>query len=378
MARKKVSTSGDMNMDIPDLQENEEVVIEDKRTIRKQRAKPPAIEPEPIEFDDDDMDDDVIDAEPEFSQTSLAALIFGDDANRPTEQFCTVAVRRKPDAMRDRFTTPCSSVTNYPALTNISIDAERDEIEEIVREQYGGGHYFFQIRYNNRLASSWQSTLADLPAMMQPKQEHAAVTAAIPPPAVPSDPLDSMLTNLTKMKALKDALFGDEENRLKEQIADLKAEIANRPEPTPAEPLPENLRILEKALGVQNKDLQDRLLDAAFPEESGGHWIPETIKTIFEHKEEIGGILAGVLGGLAGPRPAASPAAMADMLRRQPPAALPPHSQPAAASPFKRGVKRSDTGETDDDGPAGEIEAGTALNDESNSEATTKDADNEQ
>lgn len=380
MPRKKISTDADVIEGIAELNENEEIVIEDRRTVRKQKSKPPP-EPEPIE--DFDFDDDETDAEPEpeFSPTSIAALIFGGDANKLTDQFCSVAVRRKPDSMRDRFATPCNAVTNYPALQNIAIDAEQSEIEEIVREQYGGGHYFFQVRYGNRLANNWQATLADLPAAFAPKPETTATAAAAMPAAVPIDPLDNMLSNLAKMKALKDSLFGDEEARLKEQIAELKEQIANRPEPTPAEPLPDNIRILEKALGVNNPTLQERLIDAAFPEESASHWIPETVKTIFEHKEEIGQILGGILGSLAGPQPAASPAAMADLLRRQPPAALP--AQPADTAPvsnFRRGPTRSDDGDD-----AGEIadtvstnaEIDNVTDDEPNSDADAKEAGDE-
>ena len=148
-----------------------------------------------------------------------------------------------------------------------------------------------------------------------------------------------MLTILTKMMALKDALFGDEEARLKEQIADLKAEIANRPEPAPSEPVPENLRILEKALGVNNPSLQERLIDAAFPEESAGHWIPETVKTIFDHKEEIAGLLGGLLGSLGGRPPA--PPNIQEMLKRQPPpAAIAP---PPPTSNFRRKARTAET-----------------------------------
>ena len=345
MPRKKVSAAG--VIDPSGLEENEQIVIEDKQTIRKERSKPqPADEPEPIlgeiEFDDEEEPDG-----PQFSETSLAALIYDEaEGGRLEDRFCTILVRRKPDRMQDRFVTPCSAVTNYPPLANIEITAERYEIEERVREQYGGGHYFFQIRFENRLRQSWESTLADLPANMQAKPEPVKTPSEPSPAPPPADPMDTMLNSIVKMKALKDALFGDEEARLKEQIRDLKDEIARKPEPQPSEPIPENLRILEKALGVNNPTLQERLIDAAFPEESGGHWIPETVKTIFEHKEEIAGMLGGLLGTLAGPpRPAAPPPSIQDLMRAQPPALSPavaPTETPSpAATTFKRKAKRT-------------------------------------
>ena len=345
MPRKKVSAAG--VIDPSGLEENEQIVIEDKQTIRKERSKPqPADEPEPIlgeiEFDDEEEPDG-----PQFSETSLAALIYDEaEGGRLEDRFCTILVRRKPDRMQDRFATPCSAVTNYPPLANIEITAERYEIEERVREQYGGGHYFFQIRFENRLRQSWESTLADLPANMQPKQEPAVTVAEPTSSQPPADPMDTMLNSLVKMKALKDALFGDEEARLKEQIRDLKDEIARKPEPQPSEPIPENLRILEKALGVNNPTLQERLIDAAFPEESGGHWIPETVKTIFEHKEEIAGILGGLLGSFAGPTPTAPAPKIQDLMRAQPPATLPP-ALTTPATTLKPRTKRSSDGDSD-------------------------------
>jgi hypothetical protein len=333
MPRKKVSPDSEI-IDATGLEENEQIVIEDKKTIRKERSTPP---PEPEVTDGEIVfEDDEETATPSFGETSIAALIY--DGEQPIEnQYCTIHVRRTPDKMKDRFATPCQSTLNYPALPNVEITADRSEIEEMVRQEYGGGHYFFQIRFQNRLGASWQSSLADLPQSI-PRTEAPAIQPAPAQPTPAADPLDSMLTNLSKMKALKDALFGDEEARLKEQIADLKAEIANKPEPTPSEPIPDNLRILEKALGVNNPTLQERLIDAAFPEESASHWIPETVKTIFDHKEEIAGLVGGLLGSLAG-RPAAPPN-IHEMLKQQPPAAAIAAGPPA--SNFRRKARAAD------------------------------------
>src|SRR5690606_26472000 len=78
-------------------------------------------------------------------------------------QFCTIHVRRKPDKMRDQFLTPCTTMLTLPAIQNVELTAERSDIEEIVRQQYGGGHYFFQVRFQNRLSRSWEASLADTP-----------------------------------------------------------------------------------------------------------------------------------------------------------------------------------------------------------------------
>lgn len=361
MTRKKITSDADAINAIPELGDNEQIVIEDTKRIRREKAPAkPEPPPEPESYIDVEPlgDDDDDDAPPQFSETSLAALIYDGDDDNFTNQFCTVAVRRKPDKMRDSFLTPCSSVLNYPALANIEITTDRSDIEEIVRQQYGGGHYFFQIRFNNRLARSWESSLADLPeAIAAAKAEKTApipTTAPQPAPAEPSkDPMDAMLDNLTKMKLLRDALFGDERARMERQIDELKREIEARPEPAPATPLPENLQILEKALATNNPTLQEKLLDYAFPQDGGGHWIPETLKMFFEHKDEIGAILGGLLGGIA-PKP--QPQGIDALLRAAPPTPM-PNQPPIAPSKFQRKkVAKDPDGENADAGSEQEAE----------------------
>lgn len=68
----------------------------------------------------------------------------------------------------------------------------------------------------------------------------------------------------------------------------------NQPKP---EPQSETLVILEKALAANNPDLTDRLLEYAFPSANEGkHWIADLFKTAIEHKDEIAGVLAGIVG----------------------------------------------------------------------------------
>ena len=103
MARKKISPDSEI-IDATGLEENEQIVIEDKKTIRKERSSPPepAVTEGEIVFDDEP---EAIEP-PSFSETSLAALIY--DGEQPIEnQYCTIHVRRTPDKMKDRFVTPC-------------------------------------------------------------------------------------------------------------------------------------------------------------------------------------------------------------------------------------------------------------------------------
>lgn len=382
MPRKKISTEADAIDAIPELGENEQVVIENKKTIRREFSESKRdIEPENIiDVDPDDFDDDE-DNEPErnaFSQTSLAALIFDDNETDFADQYCTVLVRRKPDKMRDNFLSSCSTVLNYPAMANIEITADRMDIEEEVRQRYGGGHYYFQIRFNNRLAKSWESSLADLPeAVAAAKAEANANRIPTPTPTVTAaepqqNSMDSFLDNLAKMKQLKDTLFGDEKAEMQRQIDELKAANARQPEPVRTEPLPENLQILEKALATQNPTLQEKLLDYAFPQEQGGHWVTETVKVFFEHKDEIVGLLGGLLGGLT-PQPQPQPRGIADVLRNPAPTNLPPPIAPTPAVHPSRFQRRGLSQVRDLDGEDTVERSGDDENSELNEAEVTTD-----
>lgn len=331
MARRKTptaaaaATAGGVYLD------DDEQLVEEVTTTKKigrERRTPPSddfitVEPEPP----DDTDDEP--ASPQFGETSIAAVLFRDD-DEPNydDQFCTIAVRRNPDSMNDRFATPCTALTNLPPLRNVEITADKMDIEDRVRSQYGGGHYFFQIHFNNRLAASWKSTLSDLPTNQRTAEPAADRSVSEPAtPAVAVDPFDTFLSNLEKQKRLRDLLFGDEQTRLTAEIERLKAEIAKTPAAA-AEPKSEKLAMLEMALGLNKPELSDRVLNSIFPAEEEGsrHWLADTLSVVFENKDAIVGVLAGLLGGGT---PPANTTNVMDMMRQQPPSVLP--AMPAAA-----------------------------------------------
>jgi len=321
MTRKKISDESFEADAAANLRDDEEIVLSDVRTIRKNKRKPP--EPITVELDDGDLEDAEIVNDNPYPIGTVGHRAFGEDGDANAITECNILVVRKPDGAGDNFLKPCKSRMSEPPIRNVELTATESEIEEIVRANCGGGHYYLQTQFGNRHGRGWTVSLSDPPdAIAKAKAEQtasatpAAATAAEPP----RDPLDSMLDNLTKMKLLRDALFGDERDRLERQIEELKREIENRPTPEPAAPLPENLQILEKALATSNPNLQEKLLEYAFPSDSGSHWIPETLKTIFEHKDEIGGILAGLLGTARPPQPSN----IDSILRGTPPSALPP------------------------------------------------------
>lgn len=366
MPRKKVSANENDLTGVAELDDDEQLVVSNTttKTIRRERRPMPAeqTDPTPPPEDDFDDDDDILTGEiemPQYSATSLAAMLYGGQAETVENQYCTVNVRRNPDSMNDRFATPCGSNTHLPRLANIDLMADRADIEDRVRSDYGGGHYFFQIHYNGRLGPSWQATLADLPEHL--RRANAAAAAAAPAaepiqqPAAPANPFDAMFEALSRQKQMKDLLFGDTERELKAEIDRLKADAAARSN-VPPEPPNERLMILEKALGVNNPTIQQRLLDSAFPADEAGHWIPETIKAIFEHKEELAGLAGMLLGGLL-PKPPAAPGGSLTALMQQPPPGSTP--MPMISPPASRLTrKRSDDEPAAiDDRPAAETQS---------------------
>ena len=308
--------------------------------VRREHRKPAvesddgAIQAEPVLDDAEETDDDA----PQFSDESLAALLFGDQNDQDYgSQFCTIHIRRHPDSMNDRFLTPCGALTKLPPLRNVELAAERMDIEERVRNEYGGGHYFFQIYFDGALGKSWKATLSDDPAAVARARAEAVGRSnnsqPQPTSVPPVDPVQAFLDGMLKQRQLKDALFGDDEKRLEREIADLRAEVAKQAA-NPAEPKSERIALLEMAMDSKNSDARDRLLNHVFPsEEKGGrHWIADTIEVVLENKDVILGVLGSLLGGIAPPQPSPQPS-IQELMRAAPPTGA---AMPTGLSQFKR------------------------------------------
>lgn len=328
MLRKKISADGNAAAVI-DLDDDEQLekTVTTKTTIGKSKKTA-----------DKSKDDEVIEALPvldadeadeaeqmQFSETSLAGLLTNDDEDDFANQFCTINVRREPDALNDRFLTPCSTRTNLRPLRNVELTAEVADIEDRVLELVGGsgGHYFFQIQYNGRLAKSWKSTLADDPAAVaRSKAEANPQPAAVA--TQPVDAVDSFLNNLRKQKEMRDLLFGDAEKKFEESLAELRAEN-ERLRSNPAEPKSENLLLLEMARDEKNEEHRQRLLDRVFGGGNGErHWLADAMQVALENKDAILGVIGSLIGGATPAQNAetqtASGASVDDLLRSQPPA----------------------------------------------------------
>lgn len=357
MQRKKVSTGTNNAAAVLELDDDEqliETVTTTKAIGRQRRPKPAEIEPEPIigEIEDDDDDDQDTDDRPSYSDTSLAALLYGDGDEPLESQFCTVMIRRNPDSMNDRFLNPCGSLSNLAPMRNIELTAERMDIEERVRSEYGGGHYFFQLHFDNRLRSSWKATLADDPAAIRTAKADAApqpIASTAAAAAAPlADPMDSFIASLKQTAELKSLLFGDTESRMQAEIDRLRAEAETARNATPPEPLSEEILLWKMAKEMPESEAKNRLLDKLVPVDEAGnrHWIADVAAVVMENKDTILGLVGSLFGGAA--QPAASQPNVMDMLRQPAPAALPQHR-----SAFSRTKPPADPAPAETPPPAG-------------------------
>lgn len=337
--RRKKTSDEDAIEGIPQLEDDEQIVVEtsNKRTIRKERA--PRLDPDPkeiIDVDDDENDDDEFlnleDESPAYSESSIAALIFSDDGDERQlqNQFCTVAIRRNPDGMNDRFSIPCNSVMRLPRLQNVEITADQADIEDRVRAEYGGGHYFFQIHYANRLASSWKSTLADLPAAAAADKLLASAAIPSPDPATPAaNPFDQFLDALAKQKQMKDLLFGDEQKRMESEIKTLREQLEARREQQPASQ--SDLSLLLSAIKDNNNPtVIEFARDYLFRDEGEGKFgVWDFAKMVWENKHELAPVVSMLFGGSL-PGQQQRPAGIESIL-----AAAPPSPSPASLPPVE-------------------------------------------
>lgn len=346
MRRKKVTNESDVIDAIPELDDNEQFVIEDRKTIRKERIKDAEPEPE-IVIDDDPSDD-----EPErqsFSQTSLAALIYGEGQEEPLEyQFCSVHVRRNPDSMNDRFLIPNAATLTLPPLRNIEMSAEKSEIEEMVRREHGGGHYFFQLHFGGSLRSSWKVSLADDPETVRQSKAFANPLPVPAPQPPPVNPVDQFFDGLRKQKEMKDLLFGDEQRRYELEQQKLQTEIERlRIEAARPAANQSDLALLLSAMKDTNSPgLIEFARDYLSPENKEpafGVW--DFAKYLFENRSEFALLAGSLLGGLLPSAP--TPQGIEAMLKQAPPS-TPAESPPMDLPPVRSGFQRKRVVEAED------------------------------
>lgn len=354
--RKSKNIEPDAIEGIPELKDDEQFVSEThtKRTVRKERApQPAAIEPEEEDEDFVFIDEEPDDDRPKYTELSLAALQFGEQGIEGDEArgYFNVLVRRNPDGMNDRFVRPNNAMLALPPLRNVAIAVERPEIEERIRELFGGGHYFFQIQYRGQIGRSWTASLSDSPEQIrtgriglpEPPQPQPESPASFPAPTVAppaANPFDQFFETLSKQKQMKDLLFGDEQRRYEDRIADLERRVEDASRNAGNHRQSETLSIIEKALSAEDKNVAEKLMHLAFPEsqDTGGHWITDVVKIAFEHKEDLAGFAGLLFGGLA-PQP--KPNNLDALLRSQPPAQIAAADSSEIAAPVSRFSRRA-------------------------------------
>lgn len=337
MPRRKISTNENSVASVAELDDDEELVFENTRRIRRQRRQAPVeveqpAEPEVITGEVIDDDDDTSET-PAYSASSLASWVYGDPdggADDVADEYGDLLIRREPDEIRDSFAVPCSSRTWLPKMRNISLAADEDDIYERVRDLAGsGGRYILQLQIGGRIAKSKTVTIADpLSARMnsgRPQAGEATVPAiSVATPSAPVDPIDDFISKLEQQKRMRTLLYGDDEKRQQDQIETLRAEIAELKTANPQNAKSEKLALLEAALAAPT-EARDRLLNRMFPadDEEGGsrHWAADVLDVVIQNKDTILGVVAGLLGGMPQPQqpvPIQQPASSLDDFMRQP------------------------------------------------------------
>lgn len=340
MPQKKISTTVQNASAVMQLGDDDQLVEEVttiKKVGRQKRPTEPATpEPDVLEGEivlEDVADDFSDDADGDGNESGYPEgtlgyrLFYGDGGeagdNRPTE--CNVLVWRKADGARDNFRKPAPTRYSESPIRNMELGTPESEIEEIVRTNYGGGHYYLQFQVGNRNRNGWNVTLADPPETA--KQPEPVVQYQPPQPAPAIDPQAAFINSLKQAAELRGLLFGDVEAQLRDEIKRLREEREQLP---PAAPKSEKLELLELAFNSSKAGVADRVVDALFPTEDDQpkrHWAAEMFSVAMEHKEEIAAIAGPILASfLGGPRPPMPP----PMYQQPPPQAFeqPPPSLP--------------------------------------------------
>lgn len=328
---------------LPDLDDGEQIVIEDTKRIRREKMPESDNEQVKQEFIDIESEDATDSHEYNFSDTSIAALLT-DNPDDLANQFCTIHVRRKPDRMRDNFLTPCSSLLTLPAIQNVELTAERSDIEEIVRQQYGGGHYFFQVRFQNRLSRSWEASLADPPEAIAAARQEKLKQSSEPVTQTnqAANPFDQFLETLKKQRELQDLLFGEERRRLEAEIERLRQESQQKPAAAPQSDLALLLDAMQKTNNPGLIDFAREYLSGESREPQFGVW--DFLKYVFDHKNELAPLVAGFLGSNN-----ANQETLEELLRSNPPAATAEVERQLPVSKFRRlNQNENDTGNKDE------------------------------
>lgn len=322
------------------LGEDEEIILSDVRTIRKNKRQPPA-EPADLNIIDVDDENDEIDAdsETEFPIGTIGFRAFGGDGDPHALTECNILVVRKPDGAGDNFLKPCKARLGQPPIRNVDLMTPESEIEEMVRINYGGGHYYLQTQFGNRNGRGWTASLDDPPdALEKARRAEQAERQPIAAAAAPDPPInhfEQRIKELELERQYDELKFGPERKRLEKletELDDLRRKAA---EP-PAAPKSRELEILEAVATMNKPDLTERVIDSMFPSEDddGGrgksrHWFADLVSVAVENKDALFSVLGSLLGGGV-PATAPQQPGIDAFLRQQPPAAVP------AASRFTR------------------------------------------
>lgn len=337
MLKKNISVARNEVDAAENLDDDQEIVISDTRTIKKRRSKaePEQAEAEETDFIDVDEDGEPVEDDEDFAPGSIGELLTQNRNQQLRHTQCNILVNRKADSPGETFARP-SRGGKHPAIRNIDLTQNRNDIEELVQNTYFGGHYYLQIQIGNTMHSGWSCDLADPLDVWQRIRATDPQPEAGPPIAAPiaagaANPFAQRIEELKLEREYDELKFGAERRRLERMEAELEElrTAAIKAAATSKEPQSETLLILEKAL-TAGPALQERLLEAAFPQndEKERGFLERMAGSLMSHpgvvqavSGAVGNLVTRFLGG-GTPPAAAPPRTVADMMREQPPGHL--------------------------------------------------------
>lgn len=331
------------------LQEDEEIVLQETRTIRKNKRKPTP-EPEAApEIDDEEDYGEIVEEFAPFKPGTIAYQLW--NRNRNPDQAedhdeiaelgtGNILVIRKPDSPADKFITPCTFRASNAPLRNVDFsEMTENDIEEMTRSIYGGGHYYLQMQVGNKMLHGWSCSLNDSPDAIEraaaakraaENPAPAPVVYQTPQPETPVNHLQQRIDELRLEREYDDLKFGPERERMRKLEDELSAMRDQIAKGSQQQGQSETIQILREVLAAKDSTLTEKVVSNLFPgetENTAGHWAVDLFKTVMDNKAELLAAAGALMGGITPPQQAAA-AGLDSLLRSQPPGALPPAPPP--------------------------------------------------
>jgi hypothetical protein len=203
----------------------------------------------------------------------------------------TVCVTRRPDGFENKgvFLKPCNTTMDCDPV-RYEQTMELEDIYTIVKErEESGGNFYFQIRAGTGFTDiTWDATLSNPKVEARPEP---AASIPAPPVAVTDqpNPLDAVIAQANKIRELRAAIMGGEEQR--------------QTQPTTTQPAPVDpfIQLLAERMRT-DVPLQDKVIEYFFKKDEPGEsesTIGSIIKEVLHNPQGAFELLGGALQAIS-------------------------------------------------------------------------------